>query len=239
MRWSPFCGIKTQAVLLRSLSPSPSLSFSLFSLLLSFSLFSLLLSFSLFSLLLSFSLISSPSHSPASLHPYPKGYSNSPLDPSKSYALGVTGHAFSLLVPDRVEESQGEDLAELYLREGLISFLSSLSSLLSPLSSLLSPFSSPLLSPLLFLSNFLSLTLSDNLSFSLPSLSHSTGKSSPSLLLHLLLHQGAVFARMKPEQKALLVEHMISMGYTTAMVGDGANDCQSLKAAEVREREGK
>ena len=38
---------------------------------------------------------------------------------------------------------------------------------------------------------------------------------------------------MKPEQKALLVEHCIGIGYSTAMVGDGANDCQSLKTAEV------
>jgi hypothetical protein len=59
------------------------------------------------------------------------------------------------------------------------------------------------------------------------------GKNSSTLLLHVLLYNAAVFARMKPEQKALLVEHMIGMGYCTAMVGDGANDCQSLKAAEV------
>ena len=56
---------------------------------------------------------------------------------------------------------------------------------------------------------------------------------SPSMLLHLLLQHGAVFARMKPEQKALLVEHFMGIGYCTAMVGDGANDCQSLKTAEV------
>jgi len=56
---------------------------------------------------------------------------------------------------------------------------------------------------------------------------------SSSLLLHIFLSHGAIFARMKPEQKALLVEHMMGIGYSTAMVGDGANDCQSLKTAEV------
>ena len=31
---------------------------------------------------------------------------------------------------------------------------------------------------------------------------------------------------------------MMGIGYSTAMVGDGANDCQSLKTAEVREGRG-
>lgn len=45
----------------------------------------------------------------------------------------------------------------------------------------------------------------------------------PSLLPYVV-SKGLVFGRMLPEQKVKLVEHFQSMGYVTAMCGDGAND---------------
>ncbi|CAI5447953.1 unnamed protein product [Caenorhabditis angaria] len=42
-----------------------------------------------------------------------------------------------------------------------------------------------------------------------------------------------VFARMAPDQKQLLVEHLQTVGSTVAMCGDGANDCAALKAAHA------
>uniref|UniRef100_A0A915JPN3 P-type ATPase n=1 Tax=Romanomermis culicivorax TaxID=13658 RepID=A0A915JPN3_ROMCU len=38
-----------------------------------------------------------------------------------------------------------------------------------------------------------------------------------------------IFARMSPEQKALLVNDLQELGYVVAMCGDGANDCGALK----------
>jgi cation-transporting ATPase 13A3/4/5 len=38
-----------------------------------------------------------------------------------------------------------------------------------------------------------------------------------------------VFARMSPDQKQLLVNHLQTVDYTVAMCGDGANDCGALK----------
>ncbi|CAJ0950238.1 unnamed protein product, partial [Mesorhabditis belari] len=42
-----------------------------------------------------------------------------------------------------------------------------------------------------------------------------------------------VFARMAPDQKQMLVNHLQSLDYTVAMCGDGANDCAALKAAHA------
>lgn len=54
-------------------------------------------------------------------------------------------------------------------------------------------------------------------------------KSFPSVLEKILVN-GTVYARMSPEQKAQLVEHLISIGYGVCMCGDGANDTIALKA---------
>ena len=48
-----------------------------------------------------------------------------------------------------------------------------------------------------------------------------------------VLRKVKVFARMRPEEKALVVEEFQKQGYTAGMCGDGANDCPALKAADV------
>ncbi|ODM97522.1 putative cation-transporting ATPase 13A3, partial [Orchesella cincta] len=52
-------------------------------------------------------------------------------------------------------------------------------------------------------------------------------------ILPRILVRGAVFARMNPDQKQQLVEHLQALGYFVAMCGDGANDCGALKAAHA------
>ncbi|CAL8110548.1 unnamed protein product [Orchesella dallaii] len=52
-------------------------------------------------------------------------------------------------------------------------------------------------------------------------------------ILPRLLVRGSVFARMNPDQKQQLVEHLQELGYFVAMCGDGANDCGALKAAHA------
>lgn len=47
-----------------------------------------------------------------------------------------------------------------------------------------------------------------------------------------ILLNGSIYARMSPDQKAQLVEHLISIGYCVSMCGDGANDCGALKAGK-------
>ena len=49
-------------------------------------------------------------------------------------------------------------------------------------------------------------------------------------LFEKILVNGTIYARMSPDQKAQLVEHLISIGYCVSMCGDGANDCGALKA---------
>lgn len=56
-------------------------------------------------------------------------------------------------------------------------------------------------------------------------------KSFPKILEKILLN-GTIYARMSPDQKAQLVEHLISIGYCVSMCGDGANDCGALKAGK-------
>ena len=51
--------------------------------------------------------------------------------------------------------------------------------------------------------------------------------------LNRILCSGAVFARMKPDQKQQLITQLQSLGYYVGMCGDGANDCGALKAAHA------
>jgi cation-transporting ATPase 13A3/4/5 len=52
-------------------------------------------------------------------------------------------------------------------------------------------------------------------------------------ILKTILQKGAVFARMSPDHKSLLIENLQDRGLLVAMCGDGANDCGALKAANV------
>jgi len=54
----------------------------------------------------------------------------------------------------------------------------------------------------------------------------------PSLYKNIL-KKAKVFARMRPEEKAMVVEEFQTQGRTVGMCGDGANDCPALKAANV------
>ncbi|KAI8324645.1 hypothetical protein GQ54DRAFT_249104, partial [Martensiomyces pterosporus] len=49
---------------------------------------------------------------------------------------------------------------------------------------------------------------------------------------HVMM-RGTIFARMSPEQKAEMIEHLQSLGYISGFCGDGANDCGALKSADV------
>ncbi|KAK3580043.1 hypothetical protein CHS0354_028614 [Potamilus streckersoni] len=66
-----------------------------------------------------------------------------------------------------------------------------------------------------------------------------TGKSWGVLRQHFpdilprIVCKGTVFARMSPDQKAQLIEHLQDIGYYVGMCGDGANDCGALKAAHA------
>mmetsp|Transcript_10310 Transcript_10310/g.10247 ORF Transcript_10310/g.10247 Transcript_10310/m.10247 type:complete len:682 (+) Transcript_10310:827-2872(+) len=48
-----------------------------------------------------------------------------------------------------------------------------------------------------------------------------------------IVKKGAVFGRMSPQQKVTLIEQLQTSEALVAMVGDGANDCGALKAADV------
>jgi len=49
----------------------------------------------------------------------------------------------------------------------------------------------------------------------------------------VLLKKGKVFARMKPDDKAFIIDKLQNQGYIVGMCGDGANDCPALKVANV------
>ena len=52
-------------------------------------------------------------------------------------------------------------------------------------------------------------------------------------LFDLLIKKGKIFSRMKPEQKASVIEEIQKRGFRVGMVGDGANDCSALKQADI------
>jgi hypothetical protein len=52
-------------------------------------------------------------------------------------------------------------------------------------------------------------------------------------LLHRVVVNGVVFARMSPENKAGLITTMQQLGMYVGMCGDGSNDCMALKAAHI------
>ncbi|KAL3862341.1 hypothetical protein ACJMK2_008316 [Sinanodonta woodiana] len=52
-------------------------------------------------------------------------------------------------------------------------------------------------------------------------------------LMQKICVQGTIFARMSPDQKCSLVEKLQELGYSVGMCGDGANDCEALKAAHA------
>lgn len=52
-------------------------------------------------------------------------------------------------------------------------------------------------------------------------------------LLPKVCVQGTIFARMLPDQKCQLIEKLQEIGYSVGMCGDGANDCEALKAAHA------
>ncbi|XP_052821199.1 polyamine-transporting ATPase 13A3-like isoform X2 [Mya arenaria] len=45
--------------------------------------------------------------------------------------------------------------------------------------------------------------------------------------------RGTIFSRMSPDQKCLLIQKFQELGYSVGMCGDGANDCEALKAAHA------
>ncbi|KAF9941951.1 hypothetical protein BGZ67_003522 [Mortierella alpina] len=55
----------------------------------------------------------------------------------------------------------------------------------------------------------------------------------PTSTLNRMLVKGQIFARMSPDEKHELVEHLQALGYCVGFCGDGANDCGALKAADV------
>ncbi|KAL9945396.1 hypothetical protein ACHAO5_004927 [Verticillium nonalfalfae] len=52
-------------------------------------------------------------------------------------------------------------------------------------------------------------------------------------VLHRMLVNGKIYARMSPDEKYELVEKLQSIDYCVGFCGDGANDCGALKAADV------
>lgn len=52
-------------------------------------------------------------------------------------------------------------------------------------------------------------------------------------IIDQVCQRGTIFARMSPEQKAQLVEKFQELEYGTGFCGDGANDCEALKAAHA------
>ena len=68
----------------------------------------------------------------------------------------------------------------------------------------------------------------------LDTLNHSTSvKKMPFEKLKLLINQDIVFADASPSQKSFIVRTLQDQGHVVAFIGDGDNDTQALKAADV------
>lgn len=52
------------------------------------------------------------------------------------------------------------------------------------------------------------------------------------VILRLIL-KTALFGRCRPEHKAMVIKALRKLGVVCAMVGDGANDCPAIKAANL------
>ncbi|XP_050530517.1 polyamine-transporting ATPase 13A3-like isoform X1 [Daktulosphaira vitifoliae] len=76
-------------------------------------------------------------------------------------------------------------------------------------------------------------TLSEPMHYAIDGKSWAVLESEFPSWLPQIVTKGLVFGRMLPEQKVKLVEYFQSLGYVTAMCGDGANDAGALKAAHV------
>jgi cation-transporting ATPase 13A2 len=48
-----------------------------------------------------------------------------------------------------------------------------------------------------------------------------------------LIQRTALFGRCRPEHKAMVIRALRKLGVICAMVGDGANDCPAIKAADL------
>ena len=59
------------------------------------------------------------------------------------------------------------------------------------------------------------------------------GTKKDQVVLRGCLEHTKVYARMSPEEKTLLVDHLKTTGVLVGMCGDGANDCGALKAADI------
>jgi cation-transporting P-type ATPase 13A2 len=51
--------------------------------------------------------------------------------------------------------------------------------------------------------------------------------------LNRMLVKAQIFARMSPDEKQELVDHLQNIGYCVGFCGDGANDCGALKGGDV------
>jgi cation-transporting P-type ATPase 13A2 len=64
------------------------------------------------------------------------------------------------------------------------------------------------------------------------SLIYSLREEEPTLFNSVVL-KTQVYARMSPDEKMILISSLQALGQTVGMCGEGANDCEALKAADV------
>jgi predicted P-type ATPase len=51
--------------------------------------------------------------------------------------------------------------------------------------------------------------------------------------MNYLVRKTLIFARVRPQEKSQIVDHLMNLGHVVGMVGDGTNDCGALKTAHV------